>query len=392
MQHSCRIATETQNSTESSLYFCVSVAIILMAVINACTSDSPMEDPFREFITENYSLVPSHQEVHPGAGEIFNAGGLVAPTNSENLIVLDHADHTVKVLNTDGVIVHTTGGHGRGPGELGDYARLYYGDDRLLYVMDPLNHRIHIFQNVDDTLVLLETNSYEYPAAYHLSSIYSTETGFYGLFSQSENTFFTPDNRYYLYKLDQNFSMKEKLLELPGEQRTRRDDPNFTFYLPNIFAEKTLWDMDGDWFYHMSSHKPQIHRYHLPTGETETLEFLQIPLREHHSEIIPLIIDHFDPDDGQDDMDQRSSVLYENDSLPMFVGFIAEENRLFMQAYFTPGDQGIILMADPETKKVRYFEAPHGFDRFTMREKMIYGIDYESESGEYTLMRIRLEY
>ena len=385
-----KVATESRKSTEISVAFRACVAIILLITMHACSADPETEDPFREFITQSYSQIPSYSEVHPGAEKIYMAGGLVAPKNSEILIQMDRADYTIKVLGPDGDILNTAGGQGRGPGELGDYARLYYDENQKLYVVDPRNNRIHVFQILDDDLELLETKMYQYPATYHLSSVFITEAGYFGLFTQSEN-FFTPENRYLLYSLDQNFEMKEKLLELPGEQRTRYEYPDFTFYLPNIFAEKTLWDMDGDWFYYMSSHTPIINRYHLPTGEKETLDFLQIPVREHHSEIIPLMIEFYEPGDYEADIDQLSSVLYENDSLPMFIGFSAAQNRLFIQTYFTPGDQGIILMADPETEEVRYFEAPFGLSSFNLRNNTLYGVDYRTDSGAYELMRVRLE-
>ena len=384
-------ATEPRKNTEISVSFRASVAIILLITMHACSAETVTEDPFREFIIENYTLIPTEQVVHPGADEIYNAGGVVAPADSENLIILDQADQTIKMLNRNGEIVNTAGGRGRGPGELGEYARFFLGEDHKLYVIDGLNHRVHIYEIIDDTLNLLETKPFNYPAGYFFDSIYSTETGLYGLFSRSENTFFSPDNRYYLYTLDQNLEMKEKLLELPGEQRTRVDDENFTFYFPNIFTEKTLWSMDGDWFYYMSSHKTIIHRFNVSTGVEQSIDILGIPLRENHPELIEEIIARFVNEDDISNSEQVTSVLYENESLPMFSSFKVSRDRVYIQTYYSPGEKGMLLIANLDTNALHYVETPHGFGNLTTRGDTIYGVDYDSESGAYELLILRLK-
>ena len=366
--------------------------LLLLSIACGGTELDPdsSQDPFKNHLINTFSGITIHKAIHPGSDLIYEASWLILPEDHGKLIIYDRADYTLKLLNRDGEILSTGGGQGRGPGEFGDYARFYPGLENRLYAVDAMNHRIHLYEVKDDSIELIRTQTIKFPATYYLSTLHITESGYFGVFSQFEN-YFSPDNQYLLYRLNENFEMEEKLLKLPGEQRREHVFPEFTMYLPNTFAERTLWDADGEWFYYLSTHQSEITRFHLGSGDHETISLISLPERERNAETIQFfkamyrtVAEHADPE-------QYFSVLYENQLMPIFLSFSVYDQIFLLQTFYPAGDEGIVLYADLDSENVFHFKAPHALTHISLRDNVIYGIDFDGSGGSHEVMELQLK-
>jgi hypothetical protein len=369
-----------------------SVFIILLLLLSIACGGTELDpdssqDPFKNHLINALPGINVHSAIHPGSDLIYEASWLILPEDHGKLIIYDRADYTLKLLNRDGEILSTGGGQGRGPGEFGDYARFYPGLENRLYAVDAMNHRIHLYEITDTGIDLIKTQLIEYPATYHLSTLHVTEAGYFGVFSQFDN-FFNPDNRYLLYRLNEQFEMEEKLLELPGEQRPLYEFPQFTAYLPNTFAERTLWDMDGEWFYYLSTHSSEITRFHLDTGMLEIISLISLPEREQNTETIQFFKEKYGSNDENTDPEQFFSVLFDNQLMPMFLSFRVQDQILLLQTFYPAADEGVILYADLHSEEVFHIKAPHALAHFSLRNNVLYGIDYDGTGGRHDLIML----
>lgn len=71
--------------------------------------------------------------------------GIAFDPVSERLIVVDTAEHCVKLFNPDGTLHSTFGQRGNGEGEFNYPTMIWRGKDGTLYVTDSLNFRIQVF-------------------------------------------------------------------------------------------------------------------------------------------------------------------------------------------------------------------------------------------------------
>lgn len=377
-----------QNKLAKIICLTLLLPLLLSCSENELNSDSP-QDPFKNHLINAVSGIGVHSAIHPGSGLIYEASWLILPEYHGKIIIYDRADYTLKLLNSDGEIVSTAGGRGRGPGEFGDYARFYPGLANRFYAVDAINHRIHLYEMKNDSIELVRTQTIEFPATYFLSSLHITNGGYFGVFSQFEN-YFSPDNRYLLYRLNEQFEMEEKLLELPGEQRHEHEFPQFTMYLPNTFAERTLWDIDGEWFYHLSTHKSEVTRFHLDTGVQEVISLISLPERERNAETIQFFKQMYSSIDEHADPEQYFSVLYENQLMPMFMSFRVHDQILLLQTFYPAGDEGIVLYADLDSEEIFHFKVPHALALISLRDNVIYGIDFDGSGGSHEVMVMEL--
>lgn len=193
-------------------------------------SSDPSQDPFKNHLINTFPGIDGNSAIHPGTGLIYQASWLILPEDDGKLIIYDQADFTIKLLNSDGELLSTAGRRGRGPGEFGDYARVWA-----------------------------------------------------------------------------------------------------TVFMSNTFAERTLWDMDGEWFYYLSTHSSEITRFHLDTGMLEIISLISLPEREQNTETIHFFKEKYGSNDENTDPEQFFSVLFDNQLMPMFLSFRVQDHILLLQ-------------------------------------------------------------
>lgn len=360
---------------------------LLLSCNNQTSTTETSIDPYIKNLKERFSEIEILESTYPQIEEIYQPNGPVTTKNCQRLIVSDYAEKKLFLLNPAGNVIHQTGGEGRGPEEYQSILNPHMGEDDRLYVLDTLLFRINIYEITDDQLEFIKSVSYKNPENYFLTAVYVTEYGHFGLFQDSPNGFFSPENRYFLYRLDEHFATQEQLFEMPGRERLKYETPAAKLFTPHEYARGIHWSLDDEWFYYVTTDDETIHRYNLQTGKMGSLTFFDLEERPRNNQFIEAVEEHHPGADDEVFMEK----LKEIESLPLFSSFHVEDQKGFLNVLAAPGDDQIILYIDLQSIEVQYFEASFGFTPQTLCDNHIYGIDYGID-GEVRLMEIAIPF
>jgi hypothetical protein len=360
---------------------------LLLSCNNQTSTMDTSIDPYIQNLKEQFPKIYSRQSTYLQIEGMYQPNGLVSTKNCQRLIVSDYAEKKLFLLNPAGKVIHQTGGEGRGPEEFQSILNPNIGSDDRLYVLDPLLFRINIYEITDGHLKFIESVSYKNPENHFLTAVYVTEYGHFGLFQDSPNGFFSPENRYFLYRLDEHFATQEQLFEMPGRERLKFETPAATLFTPHQYARGIHWSLDEEWFYNVTTDDETIHRYNLQTGKMESLTFFDLEERQKNTHFIEAVEEHH-PDADDEVFMEKLKVI---ESLPLFSSFYVENQKVFLNVLAAPGEGQIILYIDLQSNEVQHFEASYGFTPQSLCDNHINGIDYRID-GEVRLMEIAIPF
>ncbi|WP_148898225.1 hypothetical protein [Fodinibius salinus] len=206
--------------------------------------------------------------------------------------MVDAADQTIVLITKEGKVLSVAGGEGKGPGEFQRIVQLHVGADGRIYCLDMLLFRITVFEVRDKQLQYVESISYENPQNHSLHNVFITDFGWFGVYNKSKG-FQTSENSHVLYRLDKNGTPTEKLLQLPGNQREKVTSGDIRLFVPNVFLNRTFWEVDGEWFYYLQTKDPVVRKYNLRTGKQKKLPLHQLPERPKTSSYLQDIKERF---------------------------------------------------------------------------------------------------
>jgi hypothetical protein len=224
--------------------------------------------------------------------------------------------------------------------------------------------------------------SYKNPENHFLTAVYVTEYGHFGLFQDSPNGFFSPENRYFLYRLDEHFATQEQLFEMPGRERLKYENPATTLFTPHQYARGIHWSLDEEWFYYVTTDDETIHRYNLQTGKMGSLTFFDLEGRPNNNHFIEAVEEHH-PDADDEVFMEKLKVI---ESLPFFSAFHVQNQKAFLNILAAPGEGQMVLHVDLDSEEIKYFQTSNGFTPQTKCGNHLYGIDF----GETILKKIEI--
>jgi hypothetical protein len=365
--------------------------ILIWMTIQSCDSDSfsdveSGQDPFLENLANEYKEITIEYKIHPASYLVYEPRMLFTKDNCDgnSLIIIDHSTNTIQLAVSDGQKVYETGGEGSGPEEFQSIIWAHVDSDNYLYVVDGIQFRISIFEIKEDRLNYIKSVSYKNPSNYFLTSVYVTDHGNYGVYQETEG-FFSPENRFYLYSLDETFSPIEQLIEMPGHDRQKIESSEFTFYTPNKYRFQTHWSFDDGWFYFAKSDTTMINRYHLQTGKSEQISFLQMDKRPNTYELQEAVKEYY----NSEDVELYLETLDKIDHLPLFNSLLVRRNHIYLTILPTPGEDGMSLVLNLKTQEIEYFRHPQEFVPKAVCGKSVYGINFRV-SEPYQIVQIKI--
>lgn len=365
--------------------------LLNVALLISCNSQTPSRgepaDPYIQNLKNQFSGIQTRQSSLPQIEGMYLPGWLLRTNNCNHLIVSDNEAKSLFLINTDGDLLHSAGGEGRGPKEYQSILNPHMGNDGRLYVIDALLFRINIYEIEDERLTFIESVSYKNPENYFLTAMYVTDYGHFGLFQESPNGYFSPENHYYFYRLDENFAIHEQLLEIPGHERLKFVTPQFTLYTPHEYSKKTNWSLDQEWFYYITTGDETIHRYHLATGKKGSLSFFELEERSKNDAFVEAVEKHH-PNAKEEVFMEK---LEEIKSLPLFSGFHVEDGKVFLNVLATPGEDQMVIYIDPESEEIKYFQTAYGFTPRSLCGNHLYGLNFRTDE-EIRLMDIEISF
>jgi len=104
--------------------------------------DHPRDGVMRDFLEEELSI-----GLAEGPEEyMLNRPQDVKAADDGTFYVLDSGDVCIKVYDKDGTFIRTIGQKGQGPGDFGFLLYIALSTDGRIFVMDPVNRRVSVFQ------------------------------------------------------------------------------------------------------------------------------------------------------------------------------------------------------------------------------------------------------
>lgn len=322
---------------------------------------------------------------------VFDPQGFISPYYIEPLqegryiAVNDRLEQMIHLFDEMGTQLVSVGGEGRGPGEFMGAMNLHAGRDNDLYVLDVPHHKITRFKLRDEELIYDTTYSVNHEPGSLLRKIYVTPWGNFGVI-RSIVEYSSGEEVYYLYKLDASFNQAERLFEMPGNEKMSLSEWS---HIDHIVGQKTFWDLDGEWFYYITSHSATINRYNLRTGEISVDTFFDLAEREitpenreHLMELASNIVTRFP---------SLRKTIESVTVLPIFSELVVYDNILYLTIFNLAKDERTeIIRINKETGNIHYIDVSLKLWRIQAGNGFLYGIE-NRENGDETVQILNLE-
>lgn len=340
-------------------------------------------------VAELDSLLPS---LSVEQSEPFQLPEFVVPyylevfTDGRHVVTTDRTNKAIHLFNMAGVHLAKTGGEGRGPGEFEGSIRLHAGSDHFLYAYDSRLRRISQFELSSERISYVDSYTPHQETLSRLQNIYVTEWGRFGVYHKMLDIE-TGKEEFALYKLDDEFHQVELLLTMPGNEKMPLDDNGpFVQHIDHMAGEKTLWDLDGEWFYYISSHSPVIHTYNLKTGESKTDTYFDLEDRKVTEKSLSQLMVY------SANMNERFPTVKEAMEkvkvLPIFEELVVFDNMLYLLLFdISDKEQTEIIRIDEQSGELHYVNIPQRMLRLQAGREVLYGIQTK-ESGSSSIRKV----
>ena len=337
------------------------------------------------------SLASALPELRAKSTGVFDPPVFIGPyfleplQGGDYIAVNDRLEQRILLFDEKGIYLSSAGGEGRGPGEFMGSILIHAGTDQELYGLDLRLNRITQF-SVNQEKITYETSyTVNLEPGSWLHNIYVTQWGNFGVIRKNLN-YSTGKEAYYLYKLDDSFNSVEPLFEMPGNEKLSLDGRS---HIDHIVGQKALWDLDGEWFYHITSHDATINRYNLRTGETSVETFFDLAEREVTKEHRNHLIDF------SSNMIRRfpgfRNVIDTVRVLPLFQELMVRDNYIYFVVFDLERSESTeLIQLKLSTGDVHYANIPHKLWRIQASNGLLYGIA-KTGDGEERVRIIELE-
>ena len=309
---------------------------------------------------------------------------LVQTLDNKYWISSDHLENLIILFNQQGLYLAEAGGRGRGPGEFEGAKKLHVGWDNTLYVLDMRSQRITQYQvdknGFTNTSSFSPSSSFE-PAS-KLLSVYATEWGNYGVIRKITD-YKKGEEEYSLFELDEEFRVKKRLFTMDGNEKMSLDRWN---HIDHLSGEKTFWDLDGEWFYHITSHNTVVNKYNVRTGKSRSFAHLNLKDRIITDEVKLQLMD------VASNMTERFDKIHEAfvdvEILPLFQDFTVHNNDYYMVIYNPSSIKNTeIIKVNEISGEVQYVNLPLSLWKVKAGRKMIYGTVTYGEDAQIRLIK-----
>ena len=317
-------------------------------------------------------VVPYSLKTFPGRGYV---------------VTTDRTEKEIHLFNKKRAHLGKFGREGRGPGEFMGAIKLHVGEDSHLYTYDSRLRRISRFKVDSDRLGYVESYTPTQESLTWLQNIYVTEWGNFGVYKKMVEMS-TGEEEFHFYKLDDEFNKLERVLTMPGNEKIPlNDDGPFVQYIDHMAGKKTLWDLDGEWFYYISSHNPTINKYNLKTGELETTVYFKLEERKITEQTRSQLMEY------SSSMASRFPTVKETMEevrvLPLFQEFEVHDQMLYLLLFDISGSeqkQTEIIRTNEETEEAHYLNIPLHFGKIQAGDNKLYGI--ETIEGDFSSVKV----
>jgi len=354
--------------------------ISLISCSSEYSSSDNFSDPYIETLSSIFNEVSVSQKSIPLSSSIVQPVFIVVVNNGNSIVVADNAKKTLFLINQEGEILSQAGMNGRGPGEYEMFSGMHLGYDDRIYVKDSSLRRITTYEVVNNEIRLFETNKYESPESYQLYNIYVTEYGNFGLYNESEG-YHTPENRFLLYLLDEEFKPIEQKLIVPGEERQPMNVAGFLMYPPHDYTDKYIWHFEGDTFYYVNNYSSLVRGFNVNTWKDKIELEVSLPERTANTYYISAADEAYNFDSNK----EYWSVLEDLEILPILSGIWVDDQDFILSIRPAPNDDIMMLSFNNEKKEISYFMLPSESGASTFSLDTFYTVKQDSTGQSHLI-------
>lgn len=360
--------------------------IFLISCSSEYSSSDNFSDPYIEKLSRIFNEVSVSQKTIPLSSSIIQPVFIDVVKNGSSIVIADNAKKTLFLINQEGEILSQAGRNGRGPGEYEMFSGMHLGYDDRIYVKDSSLRRITTYEVVNNEIRLFETNKYESPDSYQLYNIYVTEHGNFGLYNESEG-YHTPENRFHLYLLDEEFKPVEQKLIVPGEVRQPMNVAGFLMYPPHDYTDKYIWNFEGDIFYNVNNYSSLVRGFNVQTGKDEIVLEVSLPKRTTNNYYLNAADEAYNFDSNK----EYWSVLENLELLPVLSGIWVDNRDLILSIRPAPNDDIMMLSFNNGKKEISYFMLPADSGASTFSLNTFYTVNQDGK-GQSQLIKTIFEH
>ena len=185
------------------------------------------------------------------------------------------------------------------------------------------------------------------------------------------------------FKLDEEFRAKKRLFTMDGNEKMSLDRWS---HIDHLSGEKTFWDLDGEWFYHITSHNTVVNKYNVRTGKSRSFAHLNLKDRIITDEVKLQLMD------VASNMTERFDKIHEAfvdvEILPLFQDFTVHNNDYYMVIYNPSSVRDTeIIKVNEISGEVQYVNLPLSLWKVKAGRKMIYGTVTYGEDAQIRLIK-----
>jgi len=369
------LPTKFKNNMQRILLFAVVFMFILGCEEKEQSSNS-VDGEYIQFLNALEHLkVDQVLVIDDENSSIYNPHKLVVD-NSGNVIVVDHSNWSLHLLNMFGEVQDVSGGLGEGPGEFGQINHLEVGSDGNLYVLDLRLQRVSIF-SIDSTSL-----NYQYSrilqnySSYRIHSIHLTDNeGLVGVFRErlSSDTQCQP---FYVYTLQSDLTMDERLFEMPC---------NETFLVGgqvqnNELGYLTYWTFDNKNLYYSRSDEFSFQTVNLAEDREQIYKVNDVPVFKNEGIVQDAILERME-------LVAQVYPTFEEEvkaieDLTLFVSFIVDQNFVYYSVFSPLPKPGKVLQIEKESGEIKAIDVPSDFVLNGVHEEILFGIDHDKDGSK----------
>jgi len=363
------------------------VLVVVLIQLLSCRSreDIPKDagDPFYRFIENTFPEMETESAGFVNQPVEAESYQLAVILGRGHLLAADRVNQSILLFDREGTtLLSSIGREGKGPAEFNVISQLHIGGDNALYVLDILLRRITEIKIENNKLHYVTTYNIEPKQNISLRELYVTKHRKYGVFHRTDN-YETMEESFHLYRMDGHFTPEKHLFELPGDEKLKLAD---NLYISHFAGRNIYWDMEGEWFYYISSKSPVVNKYNIRTGRTEKKQYFTLGERSNTRQSTDILKDQMAS--LIERYPAAEGAIEDTDTLPMFDNFQVYGNRMLFDVDYAGGKGGRIIHVDRATGDVHYIRTPFYSWRFALGEGILFSIETADEKESKNTIRM----
>ncbi|MTI88432.1 MAG: hypothetical protein FH748_10730, partial [Balneolaceae bacterium] len=338
--------------------------VIIILLLLGCSKGKEVQPSsgLESYILDLPEVEVSKTKIDIDREQVSSILGTIENSIPDKVFLIDHNVWSIFMAKKDGTLLDQKGRQGRGPGEYMGINDMYtYIDESVLQVFDKKLKRLTYYDITEDSLKLSSIVHLPDYGQYYLQSVFKSNDNTVGIFRvlrQYENM--EVENKLYVHYLDEEFRMKEKILEIEGSEliETTGIDGSKRFR-ENIFGNETVWSFNNGKLFYSNAENLNFKVFNFNTKNISEHKISDIPEYINTSETIDFMMKRYSSIFNYNP--EYEAYFKQRKTLPYFSHIYASDKFLYIPLTNYGNEKGHVLRFNIETRQMERIEIPPNF-------------------------------